>query len=334
LTTRDAGRRAIVLGGTGYVGRNVCDAFSAAGYEVLVIARRDRGVPPGCRMIAADLATTSVAALTKMIADAQPASVVNAAGGVWGVSKEEILATSREVTQRLLPAMIGARCRSRIIQFGSMMEYLPTPEGTSLDEHAPVGPVDTYGWAKLAASETVLRATAAGDLRGIVLRISNVAGPGAPVGSLLGRTAHQLIEAAEAGRVAEVELAPLRARRDYIDVRDVADAAVLAAQSDLTDLVLNVGRGTAVTVRSLVDLLIRVSGVPARVVERRSDPGTAAPNRTDVLWMQTDSRRAARLLGWRPRRSLEDAIGALWHDARSRSSLAHAGTSPRHRDVF
>jgi nucleoside-diphosphate-sugar epimerase len=311
------GDRVIVLGGTGYVGRNICDAFTAAGHDVLVIARRPSRVPHECRALAMDLSRTPARTLAKVIADERPVAVVNAAGGVWGVG--EMSGINVDVTERLLTALTDSRCDARIVQIGSMMEYAPAPEGTSLDEDAPLGPVDTYGLSKLAASEAVLKATSAEACpQGVVLRISNVAGPGAPHLSLLGRTAEALLTAAEKGEKAVVELQPLRARRDYVDVRDVADATVLAARSDLTGVVLNIGRGEAVAVRALVDLLIEISGVPAEVVELRPVAGGPRTARADLAWLQADTRRAAELLGWRPRRSLEDAVRAVWHDAASR----------------
>jgi nucleoside-diphosphate-sugar epimerase len=62
-----------------------------------------------------------------------------------------------------------------------------------------------------------------------------------------------------------------------------------------------------VSVRSLVDLLVDVSGVPARVLERDEPPAPAD-------WLRVDIQPAEALLGWHPRRSLEDAVRALWND--------------------
>lgn len=319
------GRRVIVLGATGFVGPHVCAAFAEAGYDVLAVARRARAMPPGCRMSTMDLSQVPVETLTKVIAEERPVAVVNASGVVWGTDEQAMWTMNLGVTERLLRAMGDSECAPRIVQLGSMIEYTPPPEGTSVGEDAPVEPVNTYGRSKLASSEAVIAATSTGPLDGVVLRIGNVAGPGAPSGSLLGRVAQQLVAAAEKNETALIELHPLRARRDYVDVRDVADAVVLAAESDVTGLVLNLGRGEAVPVRSLVDQLIEVSGVPATVVEKEPD---GPPARADVSWLQVDARRAAELLGWRPRRSLEDAARAFWNEARTLSAQhRHAPTA-------
>jgi nucleoside-diphosphate-sugar epimerase len=323
--TAAAAPAAIVLGGTGYVGRHVCAALGEAGYEVLAVARRSAPLPRGCRMLTMDLAGGPPARLSRLIAGERPHAVVNACGVVWGLDEREMETMNVGVTRRLVEAAAAVRRPPRIVQIGSIREYAPPAEGTSLDEDAPPGPIDAYGRTKLAATEAVLAAAASGAPPGVALRLANVAGPGAPAGSLLGLVAGRLMDAAERGGKAVVELHPLRARRDYVDVRDIADAVALAARSELTGLVLNIGRGEAVPVRSLVDLLIEVSGVPAEVVERGPDEGGPRPDRIDVTWQRTDPGRAARLLGWRPRRSLEESVRAFWLDARRRRAAARPG---------
>jgi dTDP-6-deoxy-L-talose 4-dehydrogenase [NAD(P)+] len=312
-------RRVIVLGGTGYIGRYVCAAFAECGYDVLVVARRPRDVPPGCRMRPMDLSRVTVEALADMVGEERPVAVVNASGVVWGMDEQAMVTMNVGITERLLAALAAAPWTPRLVQFGSMREYAPPPQGTSTDEDAPLGPIDMYGRTKLAATRAVIAATSAGPLTGLVLRVGNVAGPGAPAGSLLGRVAGQLLTAAEQDEMAVLELHPLRAHRDYVDVRDVADAVVLAAESDLTGLVLNLGRGEAVPVRSLVDLLVEASGVPAKIIERPPAPD-GPPTRIDVTWLRVDNRRVVDLLGWRPRRSLEHAVRSFWDDVRARAS--------------
>ncbi|MEU0336014.1 NAD(P)-dependent oxidoreductase [Streptomyces sp. NPDC006193] len=307
-------RRVLVLGGTGYIGRHVCAAFAAHGHHVSAVARQLRPLPAGCRLTTMDLASASTEAIGRLFAQQRPDWVVNATGMVWGMDEQAMLATNTRLTERIVQVLGTAPSSPRLVQFGSTREYAPAAPGTSLDEDAPLGPIDAYGRSKLAATRAVLTASASGRISGLVLRVGNVAGPGAPAGSLLGRCAGQLLAALDSGRPPVLDLHPLRARRDYLDVRDVAQGVLLAARSPLSGTVLNLGSGTAVPVRTLVDLLIEASGVPARVVERLPD-GSGPPTRTDIVWQQTDAARAAAMLGWRPRRSLREAVRDFWQEA-------------------
>ncbi|MGW6223679.1 NAD-dependent epimerase/dehydratase family protein, partial [Streptomyces olivaceus] len=150
---------------------------------------------------------------------------------------------------------------------------------------------------------------------GVVLRIANVCGPGTPPGSLLGsvtgRLARLAREPGPAGVPAELRLPPLHAWRDFVDVRDVADAVLATVRADDVEVagqVINIGSGVAVHTRDVVGQLIAVSGLPVRIVEET--PAGGQP-RVDTEWQQLDVSRAAELLGWEPRRSLDQSLRDL-----------------------
>ncbi|MEV8594604.1 NAD(P)-dependent oxidoreductase [Streptomyces sp. NPDC052012] len=293
----------LVLGGSGFVGREVCRALAARGRRVLSAARGEHRTP-GVRTVRLDLSSAdAVPQLTRLLDTEQPHAVVNCVGSIWGRTDAEMVPSIVTPTRHLLTALAAAAPRPRLVHLGSVLEYGPVPAGTTARE--PARPDSAYGRAKLAATRAVLTAHAAGDVDALVLRVANVAGPGTPTVSLLGQVAARLM--AQRPRPAtDIELSPLRAHRDYVDVRDVADAVVRATDPAVpaTGAVVDIGRGEAVPVRELVGLLIAVSGVPARVTER------GAPGPAD--WMRIDPTPAADLLGWHPRHSLEDAVRAYW----------------------
>lgn len=96
-----------------------------------------------------------------------------------------------------------------------------------------------------------------------------------------------------------------------MDVRDVADAVVRAVRADAGDLVgevINIGSGTAVHTRELVHRLVALSELPVRIVEETPSGGHT---RSDTEWLQLDVARAANVLGWEPRRSLDQSLRDL-----------------------
>jgi len=191
-------RRAVVLGGSGFLGRHVCDAFVAAGAEVIAVSRRlDR--LPGTRCVRLDVAETPPGTLRDLLAAAAPTVVVNAAGGVWGVSEEQQIASNVTLVRNVVAAVAGLPRPARLIHLGSVHEYGPVAVGQPIDESTAPNPVDPYGRTKLIGSRHVLAACAAGRVDAAVLRVVNVTGPGAPAGSLLGRVAGQLRAAAGTG---------------------------------------------------------------------------------------------------------------------------------------
>lgn len=307
--------RVVVLGGTGFVGRHAAAAFAAGGRDVLVAGRHAPSAP-GPPFVAMDLSAGPPDAIAAALGAYRPDVVVNAVGANWNATRDAMRRSNADATLTLLAALARMPARPRLVHLGSVLEYGPVPAGTVLDERARERPAGPAGRTKLAATRAVRDAFAAGAAGGLVLRLPNVAGPGAPAASLAGAVAAELAAARAAGRTAVLALGPLRDRRDYVDVRDVADAVVAAASSAADGLVLNLGSGRATPVRALVDLLVDVSGVPAAVTERpppAAGTATAQP-RDDVPWIRVDAARARAVLGWRPRRSLRDSMRDLWRD--------------------
>ncbi|MET9390159.1 NAD(P)-dependent oxidoreductase [Streptomyces sp. NPDC006624] len=306
----------VVLGGTGFLGRHVCAALHERGLDVVAVARTPPADPPPWRFLSRDLAASAPAGLARELAAIGPGVVVNAVGSIWGRRDEQMWEAAAVPTLRLLDALDLLSERPRLVHLGSVLEYGRMREGSSTTAVAETRPTSAYGRAKLAATLAVLDRLHTGRLTGMVLRISNLAGPGSPDVSLLGQVAGQLARAN--GRPAVIRLDPLLAHRDYVDVRDVAEAVVAAALSPRSGELVDIGSGESTSVRTLVDLLIDRSGLPA-VVEEHSGAGRQHSTET---WSRVDPGPAWRALGWRPRRPLTDAVEAYWREFTERREVA------------
>ena len=295
--------RLLIIGAGGYIGAHVRGQALTAGLEVATAGRSPLDSLPGHAH--ADLAEDSPAEIAALIDAVAPDAVVNCTGATAG-DPAQLLAANVTSVYNLAKAMLTAKSPARLVHLGSAAEYGAGTPGVPVTEQAVPRPIALYGTTKLAGTQLVDLAAAAG-LDAVVLRVFNPVGPGAPAASLPGRLAGQLRRALRDG--GDVHLGPLHAVRDFIDVRDVADAIVAAATVPaLRHRVLNIGSGHAVPARALVNQLLAITGWTGGVHE---DSG-GSPRTPDVSWQEADITCAIEDLGWKPCRDLTASLVALW----------------------
>lgn len=223
----------------------------------------------------------------------------------------ELLEINVAGCDRLLTTLARVAPSARAVVVGSSAE-IGRPDGLDfpIGEDARCEPVDDYGITKLAQSAVARRQILLGqDV--VQVRPFNLFGPGVPEVLLAGRCVRQLRAAAQVPGPSELSFGPLDARRDYVDVRDVARAIGLALAKSPTGALYHIGSGVSRTGFELVDALIRESGQAD--VSCRAE----APARPPLVpWQTADSRRAAEVLGWRPAIGWADSIRDIWNHAR------------------
>ncbi|GAA3232592.1 NAD(P)-dependent oxidoreductase [Actinocorallia longicatena] len=272
----------LVLGATGFIGRHV--ASRAGDREVVTTSRR-----PGAADLRLDLLDGD--ALREALRVVRPHAVINCAGAVAG--SVSCLVEGNVTTVATLAEVVGD---TRVVHLGSSAEYGRVTEGVPITERDEPQPVGAYGVTKLAGTALARRLP-----NGVVLRVFNPFGPGSPRTSLMGEVATQL-----GSGETEIRTGDLGAVRDYVDVRDVADAAIAAAEAEVTG-VLNIGSGTATLSRDLVtDLVSLVPGRTLAEVRSGSERSAAVP------WHRADITAATAALGWKPLYPRTASVGDLW----------------------
>lgn len=316
-TTERRVRRALVLGGTGLLGRHVCAAFAERGVEVVSVSRT-AATSTEWRSIALNLAGTAPDRIADLLDEIGADVVVNCAGAVWRPTDEQMRVANVELVAQLTGVLTTTRRRPRLVHMGTIHEYGPGIEGEPISEKQPAAPVTGYGTSKLRGTEAVLDAVRDDGLDAVILRASNSTGPGLPRASLLGGIAGQLADHARGpgGRMHPLELclSPLRVQRDFVDIRDIAAAVVAAAtvpDIGVPGEIINIGGGRAVPVRDMVDRLIALSALSVNVTEQ-PESGTG---RNDVAWQQLDIDKARRMLSWQPCLDLDMSLSDMLTNA-------------------
>jgi nucleoside-diphosphate-sugar epimerase len=299
--------RVLVLGASGFLGAHVRDRAKDAGMDVVTAGRSPlTDSRAHCQV---DLSTAAPDQLATLLGMLAPDVVVNCAGATRG-DVGTLAAVNVTGTAALVRALRMSGRPIRLVHLGSAAEYGPSEPGTAVAESAPARPAGAYGATKLAGTHLVELGRATG-LDAVVLRVFNPVGPGAPETILPGRVVVELRRALSSGT--QARLGGLDAVRDFVDARDVADAAVAAARVPvLGGAVLNVGSGIGAPVRSLVKELVAISGYDGQIRE----DAAGSPNSSGLSWQQADIGLVQRDLGWRPRHDLRTSLADLWEDCR------------------
>lgn len=190
---------------------------------------------------------------------------------------------------------------------GSAAEYgLASSE--ALTEGAPLAPVSAYGAVKVALESACL---AEERVRVVWARSFNHLGPGQRPDAPVAGWARQLAEAERAGG-GTLRTGRLDVVRDFLDVRDVADAYLALVASGARGPV-NVCSGRPVRLRELVDVLVGAARVEVAV---ETDP--ARVRDVDPPTVVGDPTLLRSLTGWEPERLLEDGLVEVLEEWRGR----------------
>lgn len=307
----------IVTGGAGYIGAHVVHALIAAGIPVVVVDDLSTGdarrVPAEVPLEQADVCDHT--AMVGAVARHRPEGIIHLAA--HKDVAESVRHPLRYYRDNLngLRSVLDAVVHYDVPQvlFSSSAAVYGTPGGHGpIPENAPTHPDNAYGRTKLVG-EWLLRDTAASaGFRWAALRYFNVAGAALPQLRDTGLTnlVPRLLQASLRGVPATVYGGDYPTRdgsavRDYVHVRDVAEAHVHAAlalvDGVLTADVLNVGRGEGTSVLEMIDAVGRATG---RELSYLVGPRRAGDPAEVVAAVDEISAR----LGWSARFGLDDIV--------------------------
>jgi UDP-glucose 4-epimerase len=182
-------------------------------------------------------------------------------------------------------------------------------------ENAALNPMSPYGRSKLMVEWMLADAGRAHDLRHVVLRYFNVAGadPQGRLGQSTPNATHLIKRAVQTalGRHTGLDVFgqdyPTRdgtCIRDYIQITDLIDAHMAALaylRAGGASLICNCGYGRGYSVKEVVEVVKRVSGVDFKV-------NIAGRRAGDPAAIVAEAELIRRELGWRPQRDDLDAI--------------------------
>lgn len=317
----------LVTGGAGYVGSHCCKAFAKAGWNVVTLDNLSRGWRDAVRwgpLVECDIRDSDRVRVT--LETYKPDLVAHFAALAYvgeSVTAPAIYYENNTAgTLALLGSMRVAGCHR--ILFSSTCASYGIPKQVPIDESHPQSPINPYGWSKMIIERMLEHYGSAYGMASVSLRYFNAAGcdPDGEIGERHEPETHAIPLVIEAAcnpdrpfTVFGTDFATLdgSAVRDYIHVKDLAQAHVLAGEM-LTGQsgvhVFNLGTGVGTSVLELVEAVGRIAGSAPAVrygPRREGDPPK----------LVASFAKAERELGWRPKNSTIDFIvetALRWRD--------------------
>jgi GDP-L-fucose synthase len=311
------GAPVLVTGGTGFVGTHLVEQLLAAGARVRVPVHRRPPIvrDPRVELVPGDLTDVDDARrLARGVRHVlHAAGAVSTAGATAGAAMSAITLNT-VVTVNVLQACWDEGVE-RALVFSSSTAYTPAAHPVVEEElwsGDPYPGYAGYGWMR-RYTERLCEFVAARSSLGIALvRPTAIYGRFDDFDPAHSHVIPALVRRAVAREDPFVVWGTGDEVRDFLHVSDLARGCLLLLERHATCDPVNVGSGQAVTVREVVETILRAAGHErARVVYDAGKPGTIPVRMVDVG-------KARRLLGFAPRVSLEEGLADTvrwWRDA-------------------
>jgi UDP-glucose 4-epimerase len=311
-------QRALITGGSGFIGSHLVDRLIREGFEITVVDNLSAGdkehldsrasfhqldiCDPALKEVLEaerpDIVfhTAAQASVAKSVADPKTDATINVLGTLNLLSICSNLGIKRFIYSSTGGALYG------------------NPEEIPCPEIHPIRPVSPYGASKYAA-EVYIRAFAeSSGLKYTILRYSNVYGPRqSPFGAagVIAIFAQRMLTNKKVTIFGNGDQ-----KRDFVYISDVVEANLKAVEQKENEE-YNIGVGEATSLNTIVSLLAKSTGYTLA-------PTHEAAREGDVFKIALDNKKAKRLLGWSPKVDLSDGIDLTVDYFKNKLATNHA----------
>jgi UDP-glucose 4-epimerase len=295
--------KALVTGGAGFIGSNIVAALLEEGHEVAVLDDLSSGYRSNLdgfksiKFFQGDVCDRSIVSSAMIGADVVfhlAASVGNKRSIDHPIRDSEINVLG---TLQVLEAARQFGVRKVVYSssagiFGEL-KYLP------ICEDHPVEPDSPYGASKLAAEKHCLAYSKLYDIEAVCLRYFNVYGVNQrfdAYGNVIPIFVHQVLKGLPVTVFGDGEQT-----RDFVNVRDIVRANLLAAKAIGVSGAFNIASGSSVTINELVRLIGQASGIEYTI-------SFGPPRKGDVRDSLANVSAATERLGYTPSVNLGEGL--------------------------
>jgi NAD dependent epimerase/dehydratase len=316
-------RHVLVTGAAGFIGSHLTEACVAAGYEVRALVRYNsqgrRGWLDGSPAINnVDVVFGDVRDRDSVDRAMRGIDTVFHLAALIGIpySYESPLAYVRTNVEGTANVLMAARAFDvGNVVITSTSETYGTAQRVPIDESHPAVAQSPYAATKIAADQLGRSFHRSFGLGVKIIRPFNTYGPRQSLRAVI----PTIITQALAG--GDIRLGNVQPTRDLTFVTDTVAAFLAVARSDATvGVAVNAGMNSEISVGALAETIVRLIGVPARIV---SADERVRPAASEVDRLVCDNSLLMRTTGWRPEYTLERGLQETiaWFRAAGQASV-------------
>ena len=299
-----SGRRVLVTGASGFVGRHLMGAAAFAGVEFATLQNvdiRDRS------------------ALQAEVASIRPDHVIHLAAQSFVPRSFEDPAGTLEInlmgTLHLLQALDSVGFSGRFLYVSSGDVYGAVHESQlPVTEQHPPAPRNPYAVSKLSAELLCLQWHRSNSLDVVVARPFNHVGPGQDAAFVVPALAAQVVAIARGQRAPLIRAGDIDVTRDFTDVRDIVVGYARLLVSGTSGRTYQLCSGAERSVRGILERLLALKAVDAEIEQ---DPSKFRP--AEQRRMVADNTWVSRDTGWLPAIPWEKTLQDIIEEMESRT---------------
>jgi len=296
--------KAFITGISGFVGKHLADFLISKHIEVFGIDIAD-GFERNSKVHYSKADIFDSKALTDLLSNINPDYIFHLAGysSVKKSFEQPELCKKINVlgSKSLFDAVLASGIQPKILIISSADIY-GIPKKLPLVETHELHPVSPYAESRKEQEELCRYYYDTYNLHIIIARSFPHIGPGQQPIFVVSDFAKQIAEI-ENGKEPVIRVGNLKARRDFIDVRDVVKAYLLGVEKGKTGEIYNICSGTSYSIKEILDMLLSLTTVKIKV---KQDLQRVRQN--DIPDLRGDNSKFFQQTGWSPRIALKTTL--------------------------
>ena len=300
--------RWLVTGGAGFIGSHIVCELVRQGQQVTVLDNLSSGKPKNLESVKDKITFIQgdICDFSSVLVACQGIDYVLHLAALSSVAQsmkkpQETAEINVQGTVNVLEA--ARQCHAKRVIFLSSAAIYGTRLELPYKEETPADCQSPYALSKLAGEQACKLYTQVYGLETVILRGFNVFGLGQNPNSDYAAVIAKFMQLAAENKPLDIDWDGLQSR-DFVNVKDVVQANLLAATSGVPGEIYNVASGHTYTLLELADTIEKISCRKLERVSRPKRPGDVHESSADISKITA--------LGYKPTITLEEGLREMW----------------------